>query len=66
MPTRLPADSTHLRQEAEISVQDGTVGAMEEFQEVVRQEMECIGRGQLRKEFLLLCLVVQDFCLWAT
>lgn len=65
-PARLPADSAYLRQEAEVSVQDGIVGAVEEFQEVVRQEMECIGRGQLRKEFLLLCLVVQDFCLRVT
>lgn len=65
-PTRLPADSTYLRQEAEISAQDGVVGAVEEFQEVVGQEMERIGRGQLRKELLLLCLVVQDLCLRVT
>lgn len=65
-PVHLPADSSYLRQEAEISVQNGIVGVIEEFQEVGRQEMECIGHGQLRKKFLLLCLVVQDFCLRVT
>lgn len=61
-----PADSRYLRQDAEVSVQNGIIGAVEEFQEVVCQEMECIDCGQLRKEFLLLCLVVQDFCFWVT
>lgn len=59
-----PADSTYLRQVAEVFVQNGVTGAVQEFREVARQEVECIGCGQLRKEFLLLCLVVQDFCLW--
>lgn len=58
-----PADSRYLRQEAEVSVQNGFIGAVKEFQEVACQEMECIGCGQLRTEFLLLYLVVQDFCL---
>lgn len=56
----------YLRQESEVSVQNGTVGAMEEFQEALCHEVECIGLGQRRKEFLLLRLVVQDFCLWVT
>lgn len=59
-----PADSTYLRQVAEVFVQNGIIGAVQEFREVTPQEMECIGCGQMRKEFLLLCLVVQDFCLW--
>ena len=61
-----PRESRYLRQETEVSVQNGTVGAMEEFQEAVCHEVECIGLGQRRKEFLLLRLVVQDFCLWVT
>ena len=62
-PSSCPlADSKYLRQEAEISVQNATVGVMEEFQDAVHQEMKCIGCSQLRKEFLLLSLVVQDFC----
>lgn len=62
-PSSCPlADSKYLRQEAEISVQNGTVGVIEKFQDAVRQEMKCIGCSQLRKEFMLLSLVVQDFC----
>lgn len=57
-----PADSKYLRQVAEVSVQNGTVGPLEEIQEAVCHKVECIGRGQLRKEFLLLRLIVQDFC----
>lgn len=59
-----PADNRHLGQEAEVFVQDGTVGALEELHEAARQEVECVDRGQLREEFLLLGLVVQDFRLW--
>lgn len=59
-----PAESRYLWQVAEVFVLNGIVGAVQEFQEVARQEMECIGCGQLREEFLLLRLVVQDFCLW--
>lgn len=59
-----PAESRYLWQVAEVFVPNGIVGAVQEFQEVARQEMECIGCGQLREEFLLLRLVVQDFCLW--
>lgn len=61
-----PADSRDLRQEAEVPVQNGIVGVMQEFQEASRQEMEGIGCCQLRKELLLLRLVVQDFRLWLT
>lgn len=61
----LPADSGYLRQVAEVSVQNGTVGTVEEFQEVACQEVERVDCGQLRKEFVLLCLIVQDFYLWA-
>lgn len=50
--------SRYLRQEGEVSVQNGTVGAMEKFQDVLSQELEGIGRSQGRKEFLLLRLVV--------
>lgn len=66
LPAPTPADSGHLRQEAEVSVQNGTVGPMEEFQKAAREEVEGIGRGQLREEFLLLHLEVQDFCLRVT
>lgn len=57
------AQCVKLRQEAEVFVQNGAVGAMEELQEAARQEVERIGRGQLREELLLLRLVVQDFSL---
>lgn len=66
-PSACPsADSRYLRQEAEVLVQNGSVGVLEELQEADCQEMEGITDGQLRKEFLLLCLVVQDLCLWVT
>lgn len=64
LATPPPAESRYLWQVAEVFVLNGIVGAVQEFQEVARQEMECIGCGQLREEFLLLRLVVQDFCLW--
>lgn len=56
-----PADSRYLRQQAEVSVQNGAVGLLEEFLEAGPHEVECIGRGQLGKELVLLRLVVQDF-----
>lgn len=66
-PSACPsADSRYLRQQAEVSVQNGSVGVLEELQEADCQEMEGITDGQLRKEFLLLRLVVQDLCLWVT
>lgn len=58
---RACAGSRYLRQEAEVSAQDGFVGVMEELQETARQEVEGVGRGQLREELLLLRLEVQDF-----
>lgn len=56
----------YLRQEAEVSFQNGTVGAVEEFQEAGGREMKGVTHGKLGEELLLLCLVVQDFCLWVT
>lgn len=64
LPAPAPLDSRYLRQKAKVSAQNGTVGAMQECLEALCHEMECIGHGQLREEFLLLRLVVQDFGLW--
>ena len=62
---RALADSRYLGQQAEVPVQNGAVGPLEEIQEAVRREVESVGCGQLRQEFLLLRLVVQDFRFWA-
>lgn len=57
-PSFCPAGSRYLRQECEVSVQNEAVGMVEELQEVVGHEVERIGHGQRRKEFLLLSLVI--------
>lgn len=61
-----PAHSRYLRQQAEVSVQNGAVGLLEEFLEAGPHEVERVGRGQLGKELVLLRLVVQDFGLRVT
>lgn len=57
-PSFCPPGSRYLRQECEVSVQNGAVGMAEELQEVVGHKVECIGHSQRRKEFLLLRLVI--------
>lgn len=60
------ADGGYLGQEAGVIALNSVVGVLEELQEADGLEMKGVTHGQWKKEFLLLSLVVQDFCLWVT